>query len=162
MAHHRLIDPALTRFQPSKLLGVAEHSFHALPAALALHRRRPVSADGVAHQVLIAVHACTMPQSVPMNPFYVSTIVALLLDGLDIAYVVVFRWRWSMRRVEVPTVGSGGKENDTKVTPYPACRSPGVGNRLMIRMYFEVVQTPPPAIGTMTIELAYYAMVRTA
>lgn len=103
-----------------------------------------------------------MSQSVPTNPCCVSTIVTLLLGGLDIAYVVVFRWRWSMRRVEVPTVGSGGKENDTKVTPYPACRSPGVGNRLMMRMYFEVVQTPPLDIGTMTIERAYDALVRTA
>lgn len=69
MAHHRLSAPALTCFQPSKLLGVVEHGLHALPAALVLHERRPVSAEGVAHQVLIAVHACTMPPSVPMNPF---------------------------------------------------------------------------------------------
>lgn len=161
MAHHRLIDPASTRFQPSTLLGVAEHGLHALPAAPALHQRRSLSADGVAHQVLIAVHACIMLQSVPMSPFFVSTIVALLLGGLAIAYVV-FRWRWSMRRVGSPTVGVAAKKMTPRSHHNLPARSPGVGNRLMMRMYFEVVQTPPPDIGTMTIKLAYYAMVHTA
>ncbi len=58
--------------------------------------------------------------------------------------------------------GNGGKQMTPRSHHTRLVRSPGVGNRLMMRMYFEVVQTPPLDIGTMTIERAYDALVGTA